>query len=90
MCGAARELAGRYDCTIHAIAIQTDHAHIVISAPRDGEPLREAIKAVATKWLNRQFEKRKWWAEGGSCKYLYEDPYFENAAKYVRGQREWD
>jgi REP element-mobilizing transposase RayT len=85
---AIREVAKRYGWIIHAIAIQNDHAHVVISAPRAGDQLREAIKAVASKWLNKQFGKRRWWAEGGSDRYLWESDYFDDAVKYVRDQVE--
>ena len=71
------------------MAANRDHVHVVIGAPREGEQLREAIKAVASKWLNKQFGKRTWWAEGGSSNYLWERDYFENAVKYVRDQREF-
>ena len=85
---AIRDVAERYGWTIHAIAIQSDHGHVVISAPRPGDQLREALKAVASKRLNKQFGKRRWWAEGGSDKYLWERDYFDNAVKYVRDQVE--
>ncbi len=83
---AIRDVAQRYGWTIHAIAVQSDHTHVVIGAPREGEALREAIKAVASRWLNKQFGKRTWWAEGGSAKYLWERAYFLNATKYVSDQ----
>lgn len=84
-----RDLAERYCWTIHSIAPQSDHTHVVITANREGEPLREAIKAVATRGLNKRFGTKRWWAEGGSAKYLWEWDYFQNAVKYVRDQRDW-
>ena len=86
---AVRELAARYGWTIHAIAIQRDHAHVVITALREGEKLRDALKAVATRALNAKFGKRTWWAEKGSARYLWERRYFFNARKYVNDQREF-
>jgi REP element-mobilizing transposase RayT len=86
---AIRDLAKRYGWIIHAIAVQRDHVHVVISAARKGDELREAIKAVASRWLNQKFRKRKWWAEGGSAKYLWERPYFKNAVDYVNDQRDF-
>jgi REP element-mobilizing transposase RayT len=85
---AIRDLADRYGWTIHAIAVMRDHVHVVITAPREGEALREAIKATASRWLNREFGKRTWWAEGGSAKYLWDNDYFANATDYVNDQRE--
>lgn len=86
---AILDLASRYKWTVHSLAPQSDHTHAVITAMRDGETLREALKAVASRALNKQFGKRKWWSEGGSARYLWERPYFENAVKYVRDQRDF-
>lgn len=86
---AIREVAARYGWTIHQIAIQRNHCHVVITAVRDGNELRDALKAVATRALNKKFEKRTWWGEGGSARYLWEREYFENAYDYVLRQRDW-
>jgi len=86
---AIRELAARYNWTIHAIAAQSDHVHVVITANREGEKLRDALKAVATRALNKQFGEKTWWAEKGSAKYLWERSYFQNSEKYVRDQRDF-
>jgi REP element-mobilizing transposase RayT len=86
---AIHDLAQRYDWLIHATAIQADHGHVVITAPRVGNELRDALKAVASKWLNRKFERKTWWAEGGSAKYIWTEDYLAGAAKYVRDQREF-
>ena len=86
---AIREVANRYGWTVHALASQSDHTHVVITAMRVGDELREALKAVASSALNKQLGKRKWWSEGGSAKYLWERSYFENAVNYVRDQRDF-
>ena len=54
----------------------------------DGRSI-DALKAVASRALNREFGKRDWWAEKGSAKYLWERTYFENARDYVRDQRDF-
>jgi REP element-mobilizing transposase RayT len=59
----------------------------VITANRNGEELRDALKAVACRALNKKFGKRTWWAEGGSSKYLWEQNYFDNSVDYVHRQR---
>jgi REP element-mobilizing transposase RayT len=79
----------RIGWTIHAIAVQSDHVHVVITAARDGEQLRDALKAVASRALNKQFEKKTWWAEKGSAKYLWDKDYFVNAKDYVYRQRDF-
>ncbi len=83
------DVAARYGWIIYAICANFDHVHVVIGAPRPGDQLREALKAVASKWLNKKFGKRTWWAAGGSDKHLWERSYFENAVKYVKDQREF-
>ena len=86
---AIREVAARYGWVIHSIAVQRDHVHVVITAPREGQQLRDALKAVASRALNKRFGARPWWAEKGSAKYLWERDYFENARDYVRDQRDF-
>jgi REP element-mobilizing transposase RayT len=86
---AVRELARRYRWPLHAMAAQSDHTHVVVAAARDGEQLRDALKATATRLLNQMFERRTWWAEGGSAKYLWERKYFDNTVRYVNGQRDF-
>jgi len=86
---AIRDVARRYDWTIHSLAAQSDHVHVVITAARNGEQLRDALKAVASRALNKQFEKQTWWAEKGSAKYLWEKDYFVNAKNYVDRQRDF-
>jgi REP element-mobilizing transposase RayT len=86
---AIRELASRYRWTIHALAVQSDHPHVVITAPRAGDQLREALKAVATRALNKRFGQRRWWAEGGSRKYIWDDEYLARAIRYDLDQRDF-
>ena len=74
---------------IHAIAPQGDHVHVVLTAIRESEKLRDALKAVASKALNKAYGQQKWWAEKGSVKYLWEKAYFHNAIGYVNGQRDF-
>jgi len=86
---AIEDVCAQYGWTIHSKASQSDHTHVVVTAPRVGEELRDALKACATRALNKKFGKRTWWAEGGSARYLWERQYFLNAVRYVRDQRDW-
>jgi REP element-mobilizing transposase RayT len=81
-----RELAQRYNWVIHAIAVQSDHVHVVVSAPREGEALRDALKATASRGLNKLFGVQTWWAENGSAKYIWTASYLKSASKYVMDQ----
>lgn len=86
---ALEDVARRYNWTIHTKAAQSDHVHVVITAIRDGEQLRDALKACACRALNKKFGAQQWWAEKGSCRYLWERSYFINAKNYVEGQRDF-
>ena len=86
---AIGNLTRRYRWPLHAKAAQQTHVHAVVTAPREGEALRDAIKACCTRALNKRFERREWWAEKGSATYLWEDDYFDNAVKYVNDQRDF-
>ncbi len=68
---AITDVAARYGWTIHAKASKSDHTHVVATADRDGQALRDALKAVATRRLNKRFGPRPWWAENGSVKYIW-------------------
>ena len=82
-------LCTRYNWHVHAIAVQSDHVHVVLSADREGEPLREAIKASASRALNNTYGRRKSWASNGSAKHLWETDYFRAAVRYVKRQRDY-
>ena len=83
-----RDLAKRYNWIIHAIAVQSDHVHVVVSAPREANALRDALKATASRGLNKVFDACTWWAENGSAKYIWTPSYLKSASKYVSDQRD--
>jgi REP element-mobilizing transposase RayT len=83
-----RDVAVRYGWRIDALAVNSDHVHAVIAAEREGNALRDAVKAAGSRALNKRFARRDWWAEGGSVKYLWDLSYFRNAVEYVAGQNE--
>ncbi len=85
---AIRDVAARYGWVIHAMASKVDHTHVVVTADREGQALRDAIKAVASRWLNKRFAPRPWWAENGSVKHIWDDGYLGRATKYVNDQRD--
>ncbi len=53
-----QNLADRYQWTVHTMAANRDHVHVVTGTPREGNQFRDAIKAVASKALNKQFGRR--------------------------------
>jgi REP element-mobilizing transposase RayT len=83
------EVAARYGWIVHSLASQSDHTHVVITAARVGDQLRDALKAVTSRSLNKMYGKKTWWSEGGSARYLWEHPYFINARDYVHRQRDF-
>jgi len=86
---AVYEVCARYDWLVHEFAGQSDHTHVVVSAEREGRALREALKAVAARELNKKFGKKQWWAEGGSSRYIWDQTYLRDAINYVGGQRDF-
>ncbi len=75
----------------HAVNCRTNHLHIVVSADRHPDEVREQFKAWCTRRL-KELERRrsapnvrqKWWAERGSRRYLGDEDSLEAAILYVR------
>jgi REP element-mobilizing transposase RayT len=83
-----RDVAQRYGWRIDALAANSDHVHAVVFAERQGDALRDAVKAAGSRALNKCFDKCDWWAEGGSVKYLWDLAYYRNSVDYVARQNE--
>ncbi|HET6249213.1 MAG TPA: hypothetical protein VFE47_16075 [Tepidisphaeraceae bacterium] len=76
--------------TFHTCAGAPDHIHVVLTSEFDPETIRKLLK----RWLGQELSARwplregqSWWAEGGSTKWINDQPYFENATGYVARQR---
>ncbi|WP_228714698.1 transposase [Posidoniimonas corsicana] len=71
---------------LHAANCRTNHLHAVVSAP--GTPpkkIRADLKAWATRRLKLQFvaDRKNWWAERGSTRWLWAEDDLDAAVQYV-------
>ena len=67
-----------------------DHVHALLTADADGDAVRKWLK----RWLGEKLSERwewpegaTWWAEGGSVRWVWNDPYYDAVFGYVDGQR---
>lgn len=71
---------------LHAVNCRSNHIHIVVSAS-DVHPnqIRVTLKAWATRRLRMAFDpqRKNWWAERGSIRYLYDERSLEAAIVYT-------
>ena len=75
---------------LHAVNCRTNHVHVVVSAHRDPEDIRDQFKAWCTRKL-KELQRRRhesvrenWWTERGSQRYLGDEVSLEAAIRYVQ------
>jgi len=76
---------------LHAINCRTQHVHVVVTAvDRNPDDVMVQFKAWCTKMLKQQARKTgaesartRWWTEGGSKRYVYENNDLEAVITYV-------
>ena len=81
----------RHGCTrrnwkFHAAHVRHTHAHVVLSALSDPEPVLNALKSYASQGLNRcgiDRGRTRRWARGGSTVYLWTEEALACAIRYV-------
>lgn len=75
---------------LHAVNCRTKHVHVVVSAHRDPEDIRDQFKAWCTRKLKELQRRRRepvrenWWTERGSQRYLGDEESLEAAIRYVQ------
>ena len=79
--------------TLHAVNVRTNHIHVVVTADRAGEVVRDQFKAWCSQKLSdqaglttpvaRKAGRRHWFTEGGDCKPIDTEEYLKNAIAYV-------
>lgn len=76
----------------HAIHVRTNHVHAVIAGEEVPERMLSDCKAYATRALRRAFptvQRRRYWADHGSTRYLWNEVSVRAAVAYVlHGQGE--
>jgi REP element-mobilizing transposase RayT len=83
--------------TLHAVNCRTNHLHVVVTAAKHPDKVRDELKAWCTRRLKelqqRQIStgseslspmRQKWWAERGSNRFLNDQNSLEAAILYVR------
>jgi len=86
-----RETATYRDWQLLAVAIMSNHVHLVTGVRDDPEPkqILHSFKSYGSRALNRQWSKPvngTWWVESGSKRKLADQEAVRNAVKYVRDQ----
>ena len=80
---------------LHTRNVRTQHVHVVVSSPIDGENVREELKAWGSRRLSelagippaaRKDGARKWWTEKGNIEPIWNDRQLEAAIRYVNDQ----
>jgi REP element-mobilizing transposase RayT len=72
---------------VHALAVRTNHVHIVVAAPNEKpEKAMVCLKAWASRALNVRLGARRWWTRHGSTRYLKTEVSLAKAIEYVNGQ----
>ncbi len=76
---------------LHALAVQSNHVHIVLSAGDiPPERVMTHLKAYASRNLNTAFPvdgQRRWWTRHGSTRYIKTDNSLRKAVEYVERHR---
>ena len=71
---------------LHAANCRSNHVHVVVSAPEaPPKKIRSDLKAWATRCLKEGFDpnRKNWWAERGSIRYVNDESSLETAVIYV-------
>jgi REP element-mobilizing transposase RayT len=78
---------------LHIVNCRTNHVHLVLTADREPEDVRDQFKAWCTRRLKELERTRgrpetairqKWWTEKGSQRRLWHEASLEAAIRYVR------
>jgi REP element-mobilizing transposase RayT len=75
----ARKTGEHLDATIHAVATEPTHAHVLVSwsHDRDWKSMRASIRSALSRGLNEQVEKRNWFADSPSRKHVRDYEHFD-------------
>jgi REP element-mobilizing transposase RayT len=78
---------------LHAVQARSNHVHVVVTADRDPDDVRDQFKAWCSRKLSdmaglqnsiaAKTGRRRWFTEGGDTKVIDDEDYLENAIRYV-------
>jgi REP element-mobilizing transposase RayT len=79
--------------TLHAVNARTNHIHVVITADRDPNDVRDQFKAWCSRTLSdnagltksvaKKAGRRHWFTERGDNEAIRDEEYLRNAIRYV-------
>ncbi|MCC9606545.1 transposase [Blastopirellula sp. JC732] len=72
------------DWTLLAVNCRSNHVHVVVHCKSSPHEVLRQLKQWTTRRLNEQYQRRTWWSERGSGRYLYDQTSLESAVVYVR------
>jgi REP element-mobilizing transposase RayT len=79
---------------LHACAAMPDHIHALLAAAVSQRDDGQAVRKWLKRWLGEELSSRwplhggaRWFAVGGSVRWVWSQQYFENVWEYVQAQR---
>ena len=81
-----REHAAIRGWNLHAVAVRSNHIHVVVSAAAAPKLVRDQFKANATRVLKqfaRPIENDKVWTKGGDIEFIDTEDELDNVVAYV-------
>lgn len=79
---------------LHAVNVLENHVHVVVTADRDWEIVRDQFKAWCSRRLSdaacltekvaKSAGRRHWFTEGGDCEFIDSEEYLANCIVYVK------
>ena len=79
--------------TLHAVNARSNHIHVVATADRNQDDVRDQFKAWCARKLSdaaglsnkvaKKAGRRHWFTEGGDCEKIGDEEYLVNAVRYV-------
>ena len=86
----APEICQRGGWDFHIAAAQPDHVHCLLSCRSEPKVARKLLKRWLSDHLTANWalnHSPRWWADGGSGKYVWDEDYFRRAFEYIERQR---
>ncbi|MBK8268070.1 MAG: hypothetical protein IPK83_07075 [Planctomycetes bacterium] len=84
------DICSRGNGAFHIAAAQPDHVHCLLSTDADPKVVRKLLKRWLGEHLSQGWSlngRPRWWAEGGSGKYVWDVEYFKSAYEYIERQK---
>ena len=88
-----RDHCRRRGWVLHAVNARSNHVHVVVTAERDPEAVRDQLKSWCSRKLSdhaglteavaRKAGRRHWFTEGGDIQKIDEEEHLQNAIHYV-------